>query len=55
MQFADAKFRHNDVIVLSFRKPLSHKAEKVAELVEEACTEHFDLEFNVIFCRLCKI
>ena len=32
MQFADAKFRHNNVIAFKFRKPLSHKAEKVAEL-----------------------
>ena len=42
MQFADAKFRHNNAIALSFRKPLSHKANKVAELKEEACSEFFD-------------
>ena len=39
MQFADVKFRHNNVIISSFRKPSSHKAEKVDELAEEACTE----------------
>ena len=36
MQFIDYKFRHDDVIALSFRKLLCHKAQKLAELVEEA-------------------
>ena len=35
MKFADAKFRHNDAIALSFRKPLTHKSDKVAGLVHE--------------------
>ena len=55
MQFVDAKFRHNNVIALSFRKPLYHETEKAAELVEEACNEHFDLEFNFSFRLLYKI
>ena len=37
IQFADSKFRHNNLIASLFRKPLSHKAEKIAELAEEAC------------------
>ena len=41
MQFADAKFHHNDAIEFSFVKKLSHKDEKVSEVAEEACTEHF--------------
>ena len=49
IQFKYSKFRHNSVIVFSFRKPLSHEAEKVTELAEEACTEYFDLEFNDVF------
>ena len=43
MQCADAKFSHNDVLELSFAKPLTRKDDKVAELVEEECTEWFDL------------
>ena len=43
IKFADANFRYNDVIASSFRKTLSHKAGKVAELAEEACTKCFDL------------
>ena len=49
MQFIDTKFRHNNVIASSFRKPLSHKADKVAELAAEACTECFDLNFIFFF------
>ena len=49
MQFADAKLRHNNVIALSFRKPLYHVAEKVAELAEESCNECFDLDFADVF------
>ena len=49
MQFEDTKFRHNDVIALSFRKPLSHEANKVSELAEEACNEFFDLDFTDAF------
>ena len=37
MQFADTKFHHINVIASSFRNPLSHEAEKVAELAEEGC------------------
>ena len=39
MQFADTKFRHNNVIASSFRKPLSYEAGKVAELEEETFNE----------------
>ena len=49
MQFADAKFRQNNVIGLLFRKPSSHEAEKLAELAEEKYTECFDLELNDVF------
>ena len=45
MQFADNKFRHNNVIALSFRKPVSHKSDNVAQLVEKVCQEHFELDF----------
>ena len=37
------------MIASSFRKPLSHKAEKVAELAEEECNECFDLDFTDMF------
>ena len=49
IQFTDAKFRHNNLIELSFRRPLSHKAYKVAELVEEACNDDFDSYFTDAF------
>ena len=49
MQFIDAKFIHNNMIALSFRKPLSHKSEKVAVLEEEACNDQFDLDFTDAF------
>ena len=49
MHSADTKFRHNNVIVLSFRKLLSHEYEKVSELAEEACNEYFDLDFADTF------
>ena len=39
MQFKDAKIRHNNEIVSSFRKKLSHEAAKVAELEKEAYNE----------------
>ena len=39
MQFIDAKCRHNNTVALSFRKPLTRKADKVAELVQESCLE----------------
>ena len=35
MQFADTKFRHNDVIALPFRKLLAPKDGKVADLVQK--------------------
>ena len=47
--FADAKFRHNNVIAFSFRKPFSYEADKVAELAEEASNEHFELDFTCMF------
>ena len=42
MHFEDAKFCHNNAAALSFRKSLTHKADKVAELAQEACSEHFN-------------
>ena len=41
MQFEGTKFRHNDEILLSFRKTFSYEADKLAELVEETCNEYF--------------
>ena len=49
MQFADNNFRHNNAIALSFRKPFSHEDDKVAKLVEEACNQHFELNFARVF------
>ena len=49
MQFIDNKFHHNDVIALSFRKHVSHKLDKVSQLVEEVYQEHFELDFQEIF------
>ena len=49
IQFTDAKFRNNNVISLSFKKPLSHKAKKVAELAEESFNEYFDIDFTDVF------
>ena len=49
MQFADTKFRCNDAIGSSFRKPLTHEADKVSELAEEVCSECFNEQFNDFF------
>ena len=49
MQFIGTKFRHNNVIALSFRKPLSYKSEKVTELAEETYNECFNLDFTDTF------
>ena len=39
MKFTDNQFRHNNAIVLCFRKHLTHKADEVAQLVEEVCNK----------------
>ena len=31
---------------ITFRKPSPHEADKLAELAEEACNEHFELDFT---------
>ena len=49
MQFEDTKFRRNNVIALSFRKPFSQEADKVAESSERPFNEWFDLDFNNVF------
>ena len=49
MQFTDNKFRHINVIALSFRKPVPHNSDKVAQLAEEVCQEHFELDFQDTF------
>ena len=54
MQFVDTKFLCNNEISLSFRKPLTHKADKVAELVEEVFLEFFNKEFNNVFSSSVK-
>ena len=46
MQLTDKHFKHNNAIALSFRKPISHESDKVAELAEEICDETFDLKFQ---------
>ena len=46
MQFADKNFKRNDSIALSFRKPVFHKVDRIAELAEEICDETFDLKFQ---------
>ena len=45
MKFTDNRFRRDNAIALSFRKPLTHKADKVAQLAEEVCNEIFELNF----------
>ena len=54
MQFADDQFRHKHSIALSFRKSLSYKADKVAQLAEEVCQEHFELNFQETFSSSVK-
>ena len=49
MHFSDNKFRHNNAIVLSFRKLFSREAYKVAELAKEACNDRFELDFTRVF------
>ena len=49
MKFSDNKFQHNNAIVLSFRKPVSHKFDKVAALAEEVFHECFELDFQHMF------
>ena len=49
IQFADKDFKRSDAIVLSFRKPITHEADKVAELAEKSCCETFDLKFQEMF------
>ena len=49
IQFAQRIFRYDNVIASSFRKVLSSKSDKVAELAKEARTEAIDDEFSEIF------
>ena len=49
MNFADNKFRHKNLIALSFSKPFYHEPEKVAELAEEVFNECFELYFTRLF------
>ena len=49
MQFSDKDCKHDGAIALVFRKPISHKANKVAELAQKACNETFGLEFYDMF------
>ena len=52
MQFADKQFKHNNEIASSFRKPVSCKSDRIAELAEEICDEMFDLKFQDMFSSL---
>ena len=49
MQFADKDGKHNNVIELAFRKPVSHKANNVATLAKEIVLEIFGCEFIDLF------
>ena len=49
MKFTDKQFKNDKVVALSFRKPIYHEADKVAELAEEMCDEIFDLKFQGAF------
>ena len=49
MQFADKDLKHNNVIALAFRKPVSHKADNVATLAKEIILECFGCEFIDLF------
>ena len=46
IQFTDKKIRHNNAIASSFRKPVSHESDEIAQLAEEVCQEHFELDFQ---------
>ena len=49
MQFSEKDFKHENAIALSFRKPITHKADEVAELAQKSCCETFDLTFQETF------
>ena len=49
MHFAENNFCYNDMIALSFRKLLLYVADKEADLAEEGCNEHFELDFTHMF------
>ena len=49
IQFTDRRFRHNNLLALSFSKKLSSKSNKVDELAKESCTEVLDKECVDIF------
>ena len=49
MQFADNQSRHDNATSLSFRKPVSHEADKVVQLAEEVCQGCFELNFQDMF------
>ena len=55
MQFTDNQFLYNNEIALSIRKSVSHKSDKVAQLVEEVCQEYFELNFQDAFRLLFRI
>ena len=45
IQFADRRFCHRNVLALLFRKALSRKCDKFAELVEDSCIQVLDKYF----------
>ena len=49
MQFTDNQFRHNNETSLCFRKPLTHEADMVAQLVQDISNEMFETNFQNIF------
>ena len=55
VQFSNKDFKDDYVIALAFRKSITHKADKVAELAEKSRYEIFGLEFQEIFCLRFRI
>ena len=49
MQFSDKDCKHNDVIALQFRNPVTHKADEVVTLTEGVIHEMFGCKFQGMF------
>ena len=54
MKLNDKQFKRNGAMVLSFRKNVSHEADKVAELAEENCDETLILKFQDVLASSVK-
>ena len=49
MQFSDKDGKHDNIVALAFRKPVSHKANDVATSSKEIVLEFFGCEFLDLF------